>query len=161
MTDSHRQEYLVCLVAELLAPEWVSLSAMGHDWAPRDLEHGSGARVQIKQSAARDHWDVGRKVDTRTRWFNIARPDLIMSFEGELIAPPDRIAEIYIFAWHGETRELAAHHRAPEQWRFLVVPANSLRANLCGIGLHELKEIADAVGFESLAGTVRETLDGL
>ncbi|MDE2914563.1 MAG: hypothetical protein OXL68_16740 [Paracoccaceae bacterium] len=53
-TVPHRQEYLVCLVAELLAPEWVSPWTMGHDWAPWDLEHGSGARIQIKQSAARD-----------------------------------------------------------------------------------------------------------
>ena len=84
-----------------------------------------------------------------------------MSFEGELIAPPDRLAEIYIFAWHEETRESAADHRSPEQWRFLVVPAKSLRANLRSIGLHEIEEITDAVGFESLAEAVRETLDGL
>ena len=161
MTEGHRQEYVVCLVAELLAPEWVSPWTMGHDWAPWDLEHGSGARIQIKQSAARDPWDAGRQVDTRTSWFNIARPDRFMSFEGELIAPPDRLAEIYIFAWHGETRESAADHRAPEQWRFLVVPTKSLRANLRSVGLHDLKEIADAVGFEALAGAVRETLDDL
>ena len=88
MTDGHRQEYLVCLVAELLAPEWVSPWTMGHDWALWDLEHGSGARIQIKQSTARNPWDVGRQVDTRTCWFNIARPDLFMSPEGEYIEPP-------------------------------------------------------------------------
>ena len=52
-------------------------------------------------------------------------------------------------------------HRAPEQWRFLVLPANSLRANLRDVGLHDLEEITDAVGFESLAGAVRETFGGL
>ena len=161
MTDGHRQEYLVCLVAELLAPGWVSPWTMGHDWAPWDLEHGSGARIQIKQSAARGPWDVGRKVDTRTSWFNIARPDLFMSLEGELIAPPDRLAEIYIFAWHGETRESAADHRAPEQWTFFVVPASSLRANLRSIGVHDLVEITDAVEFESLVGALQKILDDL
>lgn len=161
MTDGHRQEYLVCLVAELLAPEWVSPWTMGHDWAPWDLEHRSGARIQIKQSAARDPWDVGRRVDTRTSWFNIARPDLFMSRDGELIAPPDRLAEIYIFAWHGVTRESVADHRAPEQWTFFVVPASSLRANLRSIGVHDLVEITDAVEFESLVGAVQKILDDL
>jgi len=161
MTDEHRQEYLVCLVAEILAPDWTSPWTKGHDWALWDLEHGAGARIQIKQSAARKPWEVGRKVETRTGWFNIALPDLFTSRDGDLIPPPDRLAEIYIFAWHGETRESIADHRAPEQWGFLVVPAKSLRANLRSIGLHEIEEITDAVGFESLAWAVRETLHGL
>ena len=161
MTDEHRQEYIVCLVAELLAPDWTPPWTKGHDWALWDLEHGSGARIRIKQSAAREPWNAGRRVDTRTSWFSIALPDLFMSPEGEFIPPPDRLAEIFIFAWHGETRETAADHRAPEQWGFLVVPAKSLRANLRSIGLHELEEITDAVGSESLAGAVREILGGL
>ena len=161
MTDKHRQEYVVCLADELLAPDWTSPWTKGHDWALWDLEHGSGARIQIKQSAAREPWDAGREVRTRTSWFNIALPDLFTSLDGDLIPPPDRLAEIYIFAWHGETRESAADHRALEQWEFLVVPAKSLRANLRSIGLHDLEEITRAVGFESLVGAVRKTLDGL
>ena len=161
MTDEHRQEYVVCLVAELLAPDWTSPWTKGHDWALWDLEHGSGARIRIKQSAARESWDAGRNVETRTSWFDIALPDLFMSPEGEYIEPPDRLAEIFIFAWHGETRESAADHRAPDQWRFLVVPAKSVRANLRSIGLHDLEETTHAVGFDSLAGAVREALDGL
>ncbi len=161
MTDDHRQEYVVCLVTELLAPDWTSPWTKGHDWAPWDLEHPSGARIQIKQSAAREPWDAGRKDWIRTSWFNIALPDLFRSLDGDLIRPPDRLAEIYVFAWHGETGESAADHRAPEQWEFLVVPAKSLRANLRSIGLHDLEETTGAVGFELLAGAVRETLDGL
>ena len=161
MTDEHRQEYVVCLVAELLAPDWNSPWIKGHDWAPWDLEHPSGARIQIKQSAAREPWDAGRKVLMGTSWFNIARPNLAMSLDRDPIEPPDRLAEIYVFAWHGEKREQVADHRAPEQWRFLVIPTKGIRANLRHIGLHNLEEITDAVGFESLLEAVRETLDGL
>ena len=100
-------------------------------------------------------------MDTRISRFNVALPDLFLSLDRDLIPPPDRLAEIYIFARHGETRESAADHRAPEQWRFLAVPAKCLRANLRNIGLYDLEEITGAVGFESLTGAVREALDGL
>lgn len=162
MTEDHRQEYVLCLIAELLAPDWTSPWVCGYDWAPWHLEHISGAKMEITQSAAREPWDAGQNVRLGTSWFpSIAPPNGYWSAEGSWIAPRGRIADIYIFAWHGEKRESAADHRVPEQWGFFVVPASRLRANQHVLGLLDLKKITDLVAYEALAAAVQGALDGL
>ena len=52
MNDAHRAEYVQCLVAELLGPQWTPPWTRGHDRAAWDLEHVSGARMEIEQTAA-------------------------------------------------------------------------------------------------------------
>ena len=150
----------MCLVTELLAADWTSPWTKGHNWAPWHLEHASRARMEIKQSSAREPWNVGQNVQTRSIWFNIAVPELYWTLDRDLIAPPGRLAEIYIFAWHGEAREVIADHRAPEQWNFFVVPTKSLRPKQQSFGLLDLEALTEAVGYEALVGAVREILDG-
>ena len=67
-------------------------------------------------------------------------------------------ADIYVFTWHGEEAEQAVDRRAPEQWRFFVVPTKRLPATQHSIGLAKLGMLSEGVGYERLAATVRETL---
>ena len=52
-------------------------------------------------------------------------------------------------------------HRAPGQWRFFVIPTSIFPVRETSVGLASLEELTNAIGYESLAGAVRETLDGL
>ena len=151
----------MCLIAELLAPDWTSPWTRGHEWTPWNREHVSGARIEIQQSAARQPSHVGQFAGKKSSWFAIVSPDGYWMIDGSWMAPPGGVAEIYIFAWHGEARESAADHRAPEQWRFFVLPARNLPARQRIIGLLEIEELTDAIGIDALARAVQETLDGL
>lgn len=161
MSDDHRQEYVVCLIAELLAPDWTPPWRRGYDRAPWDLEHVSGTRMQIKQSAVRAPWDAGRGALSRSSWFGISPLDEYWTADGSLTVARGRLAEIHVFAWHGEETESVADHRAPKQWTFFVIPTRSLRANQRSIGLLDLEKLTEAVDYEALTDAVRETLDGL
>ena len=56
MNNIHRADYVECLVAMLLGPAWTLPWTSAYDWAPWDLEHVSGARIEAKQAAARQPW---------------------------------------------------------------------------------------------------------
>ena len=161
MTDDHRQDYAVCLIGELLAPDWSAPWERGYDLAPWHLDHPSGARMEIGQSARRHPRDAGRAVLTGSPRFRLAAPDSYWTEDGELDPSPGRIAEIHVLAWHEEGREALADHRAPEQWKFYVLPSKRLRARRRDIGLMEVEELVDAVGFKSLAAAVQRALEGL
>lgn len=104
--------------------------------------------------------DVGRDHLIRSTWFNITHPEFYWTVDGDLVEPPDRLAEIYVFAWHGEERETVADDRAPEQWRLFVVPATSLRPKQSDIGLLDLKKLTDSVEHEALIEAIQEVIDG-
>ena len=55
MNNVDRGLYVEHLIADALGPEW---SPSGSDWAAWDCEHAPGARIEIKQSAARQSWDL-------------------------------------------------------------------------------------------------------
>jgi hypothetical protein len=63
LQDNVRGDVVEEIVASALEPEWRHCSG---DWGPCDFQHpGSGQRIQVKQSAARQSWDrseVSRKI---------------------------------------------------------------------------------------------------
>ena len=153
MNNVHRGEYVECLVAELLGSGWKLPWTAGHDWAPWDLEHDSGARMEVKQSAALQPWHDGKGVSTSPK-FDIAPRKGYWTLDGSWIDRPGRPAEIYVFGWHPERDPSVADQRAPEQWRFFVVPAARLPAAQKSIGLAGLDRLVGATGHESLASAV-------
>ena len=153
MNNVHRGEYLECLVAELLGSGWKLPWTAGHDWAPWDLEHISGTRVEVKQSAALQSWHDAKSVATSPR-FDIAPRTGYWTLDGSWIHRPGRPADIFLFGWHPERNRSVADHRAPDQWRFFVVPASRLPATQKSIGLAGLERLVGATGYESLASTV-------
>ncbi len=161
MNNVHRAEYLECLVAEFLGAGWSLPWQSGYDWAPWDIEHISGARIEIKQSAALQPWHAGNQTRTRSPRFDIAPRKGFWTRAGVWAEGPGRPADLYVFAWHGEESASVADHRAIHQWRFFVVPTHRLPAEQHSIGRPGLKELADDVGYEALRFTVNRAVADL
>lgn len=158
MNDAHRAEYVECLVAELLGPQWLPPWTKGHDRAAWDLEHVSEARMEIAQAAAIQPRHGTGNVPKQAPRFSIAPRKGYWTADGAWIGRAGRPADIYVFAWHGEEAEQTVDHRAPEQWRFFVIPTKRLPDRQHSIGLKTLGMLTDGVGHGALAATVRETL---
>lgn len=73
LNNVYRADYIECLVALTLGPDWWITWARGWDWAPWDCEHSSGARLEVKQAAAGQSWDRDACARRRAPSFDIAR----------------------------------------------------------------------------------------
>ena len=139
--------YVELMVAELLGPPW---RHNGTDWAAYDLEHTNGTRLEVKQSAAQQTWaapSTGRSV----RSFSIRVPK-IEWVGSKATTRNNRVAGIYVFAWH-DGLIAQSDQRDPKQWKFFVVPARLL-PNQQTICLGPLNKLAKPVGANQLRATV-------
>ncbi len=154
-------EYLVWLALSTSDAQWGVTS----NWDPWDIEHKrSGARVEVKQSAARQTWtehappkrSPSRGFDTgpRTRYWPHGGDQWID------LDPPQRLADVYVFAWHAERESKLADHRNPDQWVFIVVPECKLPPQK-SISLNPLKQLSEPVSYDRLANAVHRALIGL
>ena len=121
MNNIDRGHYVECLVAMLLGPAWSLTWETGYDWAPWDLEHDRGTKLEVKQSAARQTWHKEEDFQAKAPSFDIAPRTGYSDRDGNWKNKPGRHASIYVFAWHPETKRGLADQRAPEQWTFYVV----------------------------------------
>ena len=158
MNNIHRADYVECLVATLLGPAWTLPWTSAYDWAPWDLEHVSGARIEVKQAAARQPWHQGESVQARPPRFDIAPRGGYWTLDSTWVEQPGRLADIYIFAWHPETRERIVDHREPEQWTFFVLRTETVPAAQRSISLARVERLARTVRAESLPPTVKQML---
>lgn len=149
LQNNVRGEVVEEIVASALEPEWQHCSG---DWGPCDFQHpGSGLRIQVKQSAARQSWDAGEVAREKVR-FSIAEKSGRYEDDGTWIAEASRNAEIFIFAWH-PTTGAAADHRSPDQWVFHVALERDLPPQK-SISLAAVRGLAPAVEFAGLAAAV-------
>ena len=148
----------------------VELALQDHDpgwrltdaWAGWDLEHGETlARVEVKQSAALQTWKAAKPSPTfgippRKWWWDNARS---VSVETR----PQRLADVYVFAWHPESDGNRADHREPEQWDFYVVAERDLSQEplTASISMGPLRRLTSPCGYNALAREVADTLAGL
>lgn len=159
MSNVDRGGFVECMVAALLGSEWGLTWTLGDDWLPWDLEHApSQAKIEIKQSAARQSWHPPDVSNARAPRFDIAPRQQYSPTEGRWSGKRVRAADLYIFGWHGETREEVADHGDPEQWEFIVVPTEQLPAGQKTIGLEALRTRGKSVRWDSLASTVEKML---
>lgn len=113
--NSYRGLIAEIIIGEALGPHWRLCSG---DWGGWDLEHTTGCRLEVKQSAARQTWDAPKKPATPT--FDIR--ERTGYYEGAAWIPQiGRLAHIYVFAYH-PIRDESADHRDPHQWCFYVLP---------------------------------------
>ena len=135
MNNVQRGDYVECMIAAALGLNW-QLTSEDWDWAAWDCEHtASKARLEIKQSAARQTWDRGSDRSRRNPRFDIRlRTGYWPKDGGPWVTDWARQADVYVFAWHGETDE-HADHRDVAQWRFFVVAERLLPAEQNSIGL--------------------------
>ena len=140
INNVHRAAYVECLVDECLGKEWIWEGA----WEYWDFRHVSEkTKLEIKQSAARQAWDVEDDVPRKSRSFYLGKK---------------RRANIYIFAWHGQRNKQKADQRELDQWRFLVVPTGRLPETQQSIGLRSLQNLAEEVGHEELQSAVNQAV---
>lgn len=144
-----RGEVVEEIVAMALEPEW---QGCGGDWASCDLVRPSdGARIQVKQSAARQTW---HKADARPPrpCYSIKEKTGRWEEGDKWVEEAGRNADIFIFAWHPITDE-RADHRDPNQWQFFVVPEQQLPAQ-SSLSLSRVRTLAAPVDFDGLAEKV-------
>jgi len=102
------------MVAALLGDDW---RHNGSDWGAYDLAHRNGTKLEVKQSAARQTWS-DPDIRSVKPVFSIRAPK-IEWIGSTPEARTERIADIYVFAWNGET-SMSADHRDASQWQFFV-----------------------------------------
>jgi hypothetical protein len=146
MSNLTRPLYLEKLLARLLKGEW---RHVGGDWSGWDLENfASRARIELKQSAARQTWtDSPTRVGKPTKpIFDIQERTGYFGNGGSTwINTPGRPADLYVFAWHPvfDPKE-AVDHRDPDQWEFYLVPETQLPKGQKTIGLNSLMNLESA-----------------
>ena len=74
MNNVYRADYVEVLVSVTLGTEWRLTWMQEWDWAAWDCQHKSGARLEVKQSAARQSWDREKISKERNPRFDIAPP---------------------------------------------------------------------------------------
>lgn len=129
LDNSFRGFWCEAMVAEALGPK---CQIVGEGWFPWDLQIGSPTasfpdriRIQVKNSAALQPWNSKEQKETDCI-FNLSfrrQPDYVMFDEHEI--PCEKVGfmcDIFILCHHPETDPKTADHKAPEQWRFYVLP---------------------------------------
>jgi hypothetical protein len=144
--NNFRATVVEAIVEQALPQAWSWCSA---DWAGWDFEHRDGARLEVKQSAAKQTWAAPAKPSPAR--FDIAQRR--GRWEGALWIPEaGRHAHLYVFAYHPVT-DHTADHRDPLQWRFYVAPTAELPATR-SISLKALQGLTSACGFGELGERV-------
>lgn len=106
-----------------IAPVWKHCSG---DWSSWDFQRGRQL-LQVKQASARQSWDVPDQ-PSQPRQGKFSIPPSSGYYNGAKwtsLKPPRRIAQIYIFAWHGDG-STAANHYDLEVWEFFIVATSLL-----------------------------------
>jgi hypothetical protein len=110
-----------------------------------DFEHPGGAKLEIKQSAARQSWPQAAPYHST---FSIVASQHHFA-DGKVVVESGRKANIYLFAHHPAWED--ANHRGPEQWQFYVVPTTALQEGAKSISIDRLRKLADPIGIGGLA----------
>ena len=161
INNVERADYVQCLVELVMRstdPRW----RLTESWDSWNIEHPeSGARLEVKQSSALQSWRGAS--DNSSPRFSIPPSDGYwwQCPEGQfhtLSTEKQRHADVYVFAWHGETDPAFADHRNVSQWQFFVVPEQELPPNQQSIGLNPLRRLVDPHDYSALATKVTGAL---
>lgn len=162
MSNLMRPAYVEFMIAVILGKGWRLVSA---DWAGWDLENAQGARLEVKQSAARQTWTDRSSLAGRPGRgvFDIAVRRGYWREGGFEYVELDgrRPADLFIFAWHPVEALEQADHRDPAQWQFFVVPEDQLPPQQKTIGLGGVQRLAEPSLEKDLPERVGAALSGL
>lgn len=145
------------IIALALEPEWEWCSG---DYSSWDFQSCSrGTRLEVKQSAAKQSWELHPDSKPSAPRFDIAERSGRWETDGKFVTEVGRAAQIYIFAYHPITDE-SADHRNPCQWNFYVAPTSILPSTK-SIGLRSLEELSVKCGITGLARAVNAAEEGV
>jgi hypothetical protein len=126
-------------VGMALEPDW---SYAGNDWAGYDFVSCCQKwKLEVKQSAAKQSW-AGKPSQGR---FSVR--EAIGLWSGsvwEEFEEPRRIADIYVFGWHGFSSS-DADHTNPEQWDFFVLQQANLPIGYKSLSLKAISKATSSV----------------
>ena len=153
MSNPHCAEYVKALLALALRDTGWTREQQRDAW---DFESESGVRLKLKHAAAMQSW--GHREPQNPPRFVIA-PGEVYRDEKEAwrLEHHRRLADIYVFAWHGDTGD-SADQRDPASWEFCVVPASDLPAQKT-VALKAVRDLTSPCGIGGLAAAV-EALSG-
>jgi len=148
MNNVHRSEYVEAIVAlALKASGWTRKTP----WDSWDLEHESGTRLEVKQSAAAQAWKSPERQSPAR--FDIApRTGYWDDKEECWVRKPGRHADLYVFAWHGADGD-TVDQREAGSWEFYVVAERDLPEQQ-SIALKVLQDLTSPCRIDALAGAV-------
>lgn len=153
LSNLTRPLYIEKLLVRLLGNEW---RHVGGDWSGWDVENvRSKARLEVKQSAARQTWTDGpdRKGKPTNPIFDIDERSGYFIDGSKWVASPGRPADLYVFAWNQKfLPKEEVDHTDPEQWEFYILAESQLPKGQKTIGLNSLKRLHPIVADH---GTVR------
>jgi hypothetical protein len=162
MSNLMRPAYVEFMIAVILGDGWRLVSA---DWAGWDLENDRGARIEVKQSAARQTWTDRASLGGRaTRGiFDIKVRRGYWREGGFEYVELDgrRAADVFIFAWHPFEALEHADHRDAAQWHFYIVPEGRLPPQQKTIGLTAVRQLAEQCSAENIAEGICAALGNL
>ena len=160
-----RGAYVECMIELALKechPAW-SLTAT---WDSCDLvNRKTGARIEIKQSAALQTWHLSSCPNCGSLYEWDVRDE--SGKASPQFSIKQREVDLYVFAWHPEKDPEIAGHRRPDQWKFFVVAETCLPERDGGIGLGPLNQLiergdlAEYGGYDALAAMVANVLEAL
>lgn len=148
LTNVHRAVVVEAIIATALEPAWTWCSG---DYASCDFRNSTGVRLEVKQSASLQSWNVATLKASQCS-FDIAARSGEWEDGIRWVARQGRNADIYLFCHHPLVSE-QADHRDPAQWRFFAVREESL-PNTKRITLASVERLAPSVGYFDLAETV-------
>ena len=163
ISNVERGAYVECMVELALSesrPPW----SLTDTWAAWDLRQDeTGARIEVKQSAALQTWTAATPGNSPATFDIAPRTGYYEDGSGGWVEPtaPSRFTDLYIMAWHSERNPRVADHRRSDQWQFFVVPEHSLRPGQKRISLNPLARLSPPVSFEELPEIVEEALRAL
>lgn len=155
----YRPHYVERLVVKGLGDGFFLKSA---DWSGWDIEHVSGARIEVKQSSALQTWTGRESLGGRTTTgsFDIAPRTGYFDQGGTLwVEYRGRPAHIYIFAWHPITDSEVCDQRNPLQWRFFIVPTCELPDKQKSISRRVIEARWAAINFDNLRSAMLLALE--
>jgi hypothetical protein len=119
-----------------------------------------GARLEVKQSALKQSWLQSDSLLSKAKGsFSIREAK--GHYEDNIWKPTSgRLADIYVFAWHGEAGA-DSDHRNISQWHFFVAPSSDLPAGQKSIGLSNLMRLCSSVPYSELRRKTMETMENL
>ena len=159
ISNVERGAYVECMIELALSeirPSW-RLTDTWHAW---DLEqHETGARIEVKQSAARQTWSSATEASSRPSFDIAPRSGYYVDGGDQWVESPEprRFADLYVFAWHDEADPRVADHRLHSQWQFFVVPEQDLPQQK-RISLNPLRERVDSCSYDQLAERTQAAL---
>lgn len=136
------------IVASALEPEWQWCS---EDYASWDFERNDGARLEVKQSAARQSW-AAPDAKPSACYFDIAARTGRWENGADWIREPGRCADLYVFAHH-PVSDVTADHRDPRQWLFYVVSTARLPERK-RIGISAVLTLSGPCAYQQLGSAV-------